>query len=117
MSEDTDKQKLVLVYSGYNKGCKPDQNPWKPDKTKGVSIYNDSGYPQKLTNITQALLLQPKPNGNGWDPVDEIQLDNGKTWPSETTLGKVANMNGEYSYDDGAPQTPKTPRIGRIDPD
>lgn len=90
---------LTLNPSG-TEGCTPDQDPWQPTKSGPVTIANDSGYDQLLSNINNGL-LNPSPHGSitvlkaGW-------------------TGTVGNKKGTYSFNDGLGS--RGVRKGTIDP-
>lgn len=91
---------LTLNASGSG-GCTPSDDPWTPTSGGAVTIVNNSGYDQDLTNITPGLLT-PAP-GNA------ITVTTTANWE-----GRVGTSNGTYSYDDGLPE--EDPRNGTIDP-
>ena len=91
---------LTLSASGTG-GCSPDQNPWEPTSGGAVSIVNNSGAQQMLSDITPGL-LNPAP-GNS------ITISSGGTWN-----GRVGTSSGTYSYNDGSNK--RGMRNGTIDP-
>lgn len=90
---------LTLNASGSN-GCSPSPDPWKPTKGAEVTIVNNSGVQQLLTNVT-AGLLAPAPG-------------NTVTVPTSGWSGRVGQNKGTYSYEDGLPT--RGVRNGTIDP-
>lgn len=92
---------LTLEASGSG-GCTPDQNPWKPTKGGSVTIKNNSGFDQILSNITPGLL-------NPVGASKSITVTTTQDWN-----GTVGSTRGTYTYNDGLAE--EDPRNGTIDP-
>jgi len=104
---------LLPPDEGCEGGCKPDQDPWKPDAHEDVRIINDSGSTQELWGITDDCLLKRK-NGRPKKGLVLKNKKNGRTWLGKA--GKVG-INGTYRYNDGCPDDHALGvRTGQIDP-
>ena len=94
----SEKNTLTLIASGDG-GCEPDKNPWDP-ASGPVKICNESGFEQKLTNVTHGVLA-PAPH--------HLVTVSKQGWH-----GTAGGDKGTYIYDDGLPVA--GPREGRINP-
>ena len=96
---------LTLEESGTG-GCEPDPNPWHPKKGAAVTIINNSGMLQVLSNISPGLLTPVA--SERW-----IVVEKGQEWS-----GHVGSVKGTYTYNDGLSEgkSKRGVRTGTIDP-
>lgn len=91
----TDAMKLEAAGNG---GCTPtpdpvpDPIPWLPKSGDTVTITNNSGAQQVLSDITHACLK----NSQG-GAVTSITIEDGETW-----TGQAGGAKGTYKYQDGS---------------
>ena len=93
---------ILILNETENGGCEPDQDHWHPTGDHKVTIVNNSGFEQILTNITNGVLTPARHL--------EVIVPKDGCWQGRSGRSQVT---GTYTYEDGSTAVPRT---GTIDP-
>jgi len=98
----------LTLSAGGTGGCSPDQDPWTPTHGADVTIINNSGSAQTLSDISNGCLVK---SGQGSVTSIALAAAAGSSW---TGKAGSAGANGTYVYNDGSNK--RGMRTGTIDP-